>query len=349
MHKHTGREKKSVWTKVFAAALAVSWVLIGVLWAQVYRLSRQNFFSRDIALSDTYYLAQFRDEEPAGEVEWVMGEVQDSAAEAAFWQDAAQDFGWSLEAGESPGELFRSIYQSVDGSRTALSGIRDGLGLTDEEFCFRLSGVPFLDGMEMPNGSEAVCATMLLGHRGISADPALFTREYLPAEPVENRWGIRYGPDPSRAYAGDPFSETGGWGCCAPVIVESVGAYLGPSAEWKALNFSGYDLKDIFSRVVIGWDTPAAVWVTDRMEKADSAFQWHSYDNETTYLCPANQRCMVLVGGDAEHYYFYDPCESSSVVSYPCRQAEESFRALGSQAVAVLPRNAAGSESSAGE
>ena len=159
-------------------------------------------------------------------------------------------------------------------------------------------------------------------------------------EPVYLEWGCRYGPDPSEAYAGDPFSETGGWGCFAPVIENALQSCT-EGSEWRAVNLTGLSLEEIFQEVVLTQRQPAAVWVTIDMEETTEMYQWQSYDHTETYLYPVNQHCMVLVGRDAECYLFYDPNESNGLVRYPVETAEERYRTMGSQCVALLPDDAA--------
>lgn len=128
--------------------------------------------------------------------------------------------------------------------------------------------------------------------------------QYLECEPVEIRWGCRYGPNPREAYAGDPHSEKKGWGCFAPVIQKALAEAAGK--EYTAQNLTGMSLPSLTLYALI-MQTPVAVWTTVDMKEVDKICQWQSADGEESFLYPANQHCMVLVGMDMENYYFRDP------------------------------------------
>ena len=306
-----------------------------------------NQFSKNISLTSAYFLSQYREpsvpqtkESPdpfAGIYFWEDNPLSDQTEFSAENQ-AMLDWDILIQAvssGDLSGnELFRICYECYGADEIPV--LRDIIGLADEDFRFYLDDVPYLsqEGI-LPNGCEAVSATMLLQFSGFSISPEDFVRAYLPTEPVYLEWGCRYGPDPNQAYAGDPFSENGGWGCFAPVITEALNQCL-KDPDQKAVNLTGLSLEQVFSEVVMKNNTPAAIWVTIDMQEISSMYQWQSYDHSTTYLYPANQHCMVLIGRDAEHYYLCDPYESNGVVRYPIEQVEQSYLAMGSQCVAIL-------------
>lgn len=306
-----------------------------------------NQFSKNISLTSAYFLSQYREpsvpqtkENPdpfAGIYFWEDNSLSDQTEFSAENQ-AMLDWDILIQAvssGDLSGnELFRICYECYGADEIPV--LRDIIGLADEDFRFYLDDVPYLsqEGI-LPNGCEAVSATMLLQFSGFSISPEGFVRAYLPTEPVYLEWGCRYGPDPNQAYAGDPFSENGGWGCFAPVITEALNQCL-KDPDQKAVNLTGLSLEQVFSEVVMKNNTPAAIWVTIDMQEISSMYQWQSYDHSTTYLYPANQHCMVLIGRDAEHYYLCDPYESNGVVCYPIEQVEQSYLAMGSQCVAIL-------------
>ncbi|MGN0561142.1 MAG: C39 family peptidase, partial [Candidatus Fimenecus sp.] len=199
--------------------------------------------------------------------------------------------------------------------------------------CKTLSVPHLQQGNALPNGCEAVCATMLLQYNGFTVSPETLVDMYLPCEQVKIRWGCRYGPNPAKAYAGDPRSKKGGWGCFAPVIIDALNAYL-PNGYY-AVNLTGKSLQELAVRYV-AVDIPVAVWVTQDMTPIEKAYQWQSYDKTETYLYPVNQHCMVLCGFDDENYYFSDPLSAETIVIFPMKTAEEIFKSMGTQAVAIL-------------
>lgn len=186
---------------------------------------------------------------------------------------------------------------------------------------------------EFPNGCEAVSAVMILQHLGFDITPGEFIDEYLSCGETYIKWGCRYGPNPKKAYVGDPRDEDGGFGCFAPVIVNALNSYL-PS-EYSALNTTGMSLNSLKSNF-IDRGIPVAVWVTVEMKEIDRILEWQSYDNNETYLYPANEHCMVLVGYTEDTYIFADPYESKGIVEYSADDTVLSFNSLGMQSVTIV-------------
>ena len=75
---------------------------------------------------------------------------------------------------------------------------------------------------DYPNGCEVASATMLLNYAGIDIDMETYVDKFLPKEDVYEKNGVRYGPDPSEYYAGDPSDPKRGWGTFLPVIKNSI-------------------------------------------------------------------------------------------------------------------------------
>lgn len=62
-----------------------------------------------------------------------------------------------------------------------------------------------------PNGCEAASSVMLLKFYGVDISLDEFIK-YLPKDKIYTENGTRFGSNPALFYAGDPKSETGGWG-----------------------------------------------------------------------------------------------------------------------------------------
>lgn len=185
----------------------------------------------------------------------------------------------------------------------------------------------------LPNGCEAVSATMLLRFYGFDISPENFVDDYLECEPVTIKWGTRYGPNPKKAYAGDPRSEDAGYGCFAPVILKALSKYL-PDGYY-AKNVTGMSLAAL-AAAYIDNGIPVAVWGTIGMEEIDKMIQWQSNDKTESFLYPANEHCMVFTGYDSEKYYFSDPYESNGTVGFPIDDAVMAYNMLGAQAIVIL-------------
>lgn len=231
----------------------------------------------------------------------------------------------------------------------ALLGYSDTTCRSVETLMLELSGREFLitDGLEkqlsvpyisqegsFPNGCESVSATMLLRYYGFDITPDEFIDSYLPCEPVRISWGTRYGPNPKLVYAGDPRSDSDGYGCFAPVIVKAMNSYLSGKGYY-AKNVTGTSLSTLAS-TYIDSGNPVLVWGTVGMKEIDRIIQWQSDDRTESFLYPANEHCMVFSGYDGENYWFSDPYDSNGTVAYPISDSVMAYNQLGTQAVVIM-------------
>ncbi len=194
--------------------------------------------------------------------------------------------------------------------------------------------VPYVtqDGI-LPNGCEAVAATMLLRYTGFDTDPCDFADRYVSSEKLKRKWGALYGPDPKWAYAGDPHSERDGIGCFAPVIVKALNSYLPSSLSAK--NTTGMTLEAL-KNTYIDKGIPVAVWATVGMEEVSSLVQWTSFNGRETYLYPTNAHCLVFLGYNGENYIFADPYANNGIKEYPKDDCNVAFSSLGMQSAVIL-------------
>ncbi len=371
--KDHGKKRKR--GKAFAFAwifgcisLVLSVCLIFAIMVAV-KLRRNNMFSRNILIDNNYFMANgvteygeisadFEEEKDPDSVYAEVSELEDGAVyidrdtdewyvyrEIAletidylndeYGMDISENNGMINEitgiyfiygaTAEGDREVEDYLYGML-GERYDLRGIRDGDSVTLD--------IPYIsqEGI-LPNGCEAVSATMLLQNLGFEISPEDFVDGYLDMKPVSIRWGCRYGPNPKYFYAGDPRSEKEGWGCFAPVIVKALDKYL--PEEYSVKNTTGLSLNTLKEEYVSN-GIPVAVWVTVDMGEVDRVLQWQSEDREETFLYPANEHCMVLVGFDSENYIFADPYKSRGVVSYPIDDCVLAFNSLGMQSVVIV-------------
>lgn len=248
-----------------------------------------------------------------------------------------------------------SFKSSVATLLQAASDTFASLGYSDttcrsvETLMLELSGREFLitDGLEkqlsvpyisqegsFPNGCESVSATMLLRYYGFDITPDEFIDSYLPCEPVRISWGTRYGPNPKLVYAGDPRSDSDGYGCFAPVIVKAMNSYLSGKGYY-AKNVTGTSLSTLASTYIDNGN-PVLVWGTVGMKEIDRIIQWQSDDRTESFLYPANEHCMVFSGYDGENYWFSDPYDSNGTVAYPISDSVMAYNQLGTQAVVIM-------------
>ncbi len=302
-----GNKRAVILLSVLSAFLVLCILVLSVT---VFQLGRTNLFSKNIVLSDSWLLQNKNQSDNAEDADEFVSTPAEFAAE----------YGNLFEAKET----LQDYQHEVDYSIYMLSSAINS----------KMISVPhIMQGEALPNGCEAVSATMLLQYNHFSVTAEEFVSAHLPCEPVELRWGCRYGPDPSVSYAGDPHSKRGGFGCFSPVIVKALQSYL-PQTH-RVVNLTGKPLQEI-AVTYIAADIPVAVWVTQDMTPIEKAYQWQSYDKTESFLYPVNQHCMVFCGFDSKYYYFSDPLSEESIVKYPRETAEMIYRSMGQQAVAVF-------------
>jgi len=184
---------------------------------------------------------------------------------------------------------------------------------------------------DYPNGCESASAVMLLRYCGFDITLKDFVDNHLKKEEVIDKDGVRYGPDPSKCYAGDPASERRGWGYFAPVITEALTSAIG-SENYKAVDISQTSL-DFLSLFL-----PAVVWTTQDYKEATKVYQWKSLDGNFTYTYPVGSHTVLLVGVDKEYVYLNDPLKPEGVQKVKREQFEASFTSTGRQAVTIINR-----------
>lgn len=194
--------------------------------------------------------------------------------------------------------------------------------------------VPRLAQMpDYPNGCEAVSAVMLLNYYGIDISIEDYITNYLPMEEVYEKDGVRYGPNPSQAYAGDPKDPYRGWGTFAPVIFNSLQNLLKEEDNLEVKDLSNSKLSDLILEM------PVLLWVTIDYEEATEVYEWLSYDGVKTYTYPKNAHVVVLVGVDKDNFYLNDPLKPEAVVKVDKETLEKSYNSMGRQAIGLFRPN----------
>lgn len=306
-------EKKKI-RRMQIALSAVSLFLIfciAALSIAFYKLNSVNLFSKNIVLSNASFMNAADPEAPV--------EERPSVPQSILSEDTA------------PYAEYAAMYSVQNELHVKQKELQELFSYAQYKTVLT---VPHLQqGEALPNGCEAVCAATLLQYCGFSCTAEEFVDNYLPCEPVKLRWGCRYGPDPSKAYAGNPRQTRGGFGCFAPVIASALKDYL--PQTYVVADLTGKSLSEL-AITYIGVGVPIAIWVTQDMQPIKKAYQWQSYDKSETFLYPVNQHCMVLCGFDTECYYFSDPLSAEEIVSYPRDTVENCYRSMGMQAVAIF-------------
>ena len=200
--------------------------------------------------------------------------------------------------------------------------------------------VPFIgQGHSLPTGCESVSAAMALQYLGFSVTAEDFARDHLPSAPFyRDTGGVWHGPDPRRAFVGDPH-DPDALGCWAPAIKSGMSRFLAGLARDKAgiyrvKNETGAELGYLCRRY-IDRGIPVLIWISIDLRPTVNGPWYRTEPEGQPFMWISNEHCVVLSGYDREHYICCDPWEDRGVVRYPRETVWQRHRELGMQAVAV--------------
>ncbi len=194
-----------------------------------------------------------------------------------------------------------------------------------------LISVPLLHQFpEYPTGCESVATVMALRYAGENTSVANFIDNYLECS-QQFTWkdGKQYGPSPYEVFLGNPRTENS-YGCMAPVIKKALIRYFG--SEDRVTDTTGTTLSSL-CKSYIDRGIPVIVWASIGMIPITDGARWTLPDG-TEFAWPNNEHCLLLVGYDANKYYFNDPYRGT-VVSYTRSVVEQRYEQLGMQALLI--------------
>lgn len=199
--------------------------------------------------------------------------------------------------------------------------------------------VPYIDQTEKwPTGCESVSAVMLLQYLGMEISVERFVEQYLEKEPFWGKDGTFYGPNPWKAFVGEP-ADAQSMGCYAPVIVKALEKALlpedgkgrkaktkwrkgGDDTDWEVMDLTGVSMEELL-RDYIDNDTPVIFWASIDLKETITGPAWILTDTGKLFTWRSNEHCMLLVGYDEENYYFNDPWQNHGTIGYPKELAEK--------------------------
>lgn len=190
-----------------------------------------------------------------------------------------------------------------------------------------------LQNPELPNGCEVTSLAMALSAAGYPADKTALFTGYMPSELFAVLDGVRYGPDPETAYAGDAASARGGWYCFEGAVIEAGNRWLSEQGAGchmaRCTGLSQGALEGFLRR-----GSPLIVWVTRDYAPPEYAdyFYWTLPDG-SRYTPYNNLHCVLLAGETEDGYRIVDPLEGWQTVDKAAFW--ESFDSMGRRAVRV--------------
>ncbi len=184
----------------------------------------------------------------------------------------------------------------------------------------------------LPTGCESVSAVMVLNYLGESVDMETFASLWLPkSSDFYTYMGEDFGPDPNKAFAGDPFTSYG-YGCYAPVIAESINEN---SSKCDAYTVIGKGFDFLLSEY-IDKGMPVLVWATMDMTPVKKGDSWVTPEGEE-FVWTSGEHCLVLIGYDEKYCYFNDPL-SGELTKYKKSLVEKRYNEMGKQAVVITEK-----------
>lgn len=189
-----------------------------------------------------------------------------------------------------------------------------------------------LQNPELPNGCEITALTAMLNYFGINITKLQMLHNYLPRENTEIRNGIRYGPDPELAYAGNPSSAIDGFYVFAEPIAHAANQVLFEhNSKINARNITGATRTEIINLVHKGY--PVLTWVTIDWQKPRTNSFWIVQSTGEKHPIYSNLHAVVLTSVNDDHVMIMNP-----LTGYETIQTDtffESFISLGSHAVVI--------------
>ena len=199
-------------------------------------------------------------------------------------------------------------------------------------FDVRLPVRALLQTPQLRNGCEAASLAALLNYKGVAADKLDLAYAYIPREDfIETPYGL-VGPDPERAYPGDPATMRGYY-CFAVPLARGANRYLRDyGSPMHAFNVTGVTAAGL-EQYLRGGD-PVVVWVTRALDEPyTGASAWILPDSGEVYVPYMNLHCVVLMGWGRDTCELMDPLQGVCTVDKQAFLA--SFEQLGRRALVI--------------
>ncbi|WP_217587832.1 C39 family peptidase [Lentibacillus saliphilus] len=189
---------------------------------------------------------------------------------------------------------------------------------------------------ELPNGCEITSLTAVLNYYGIDVSKLTMADSYLNQTEFTYQDGRRYGPDPHKAYAGNPRQEVGGWYVFAEPIVEAAHTIIEEENEMlTAINKSGATKEELLS--FVKQEIPSVIWVTLDLSPPMKKGGWYMNETNDFHESYTNLHAVVLTGWEDGRVHVMNPLEGQ--VIYDENAFFKSYDQLGRHAVIVKKKD----------
>lgn len=197
-------------------------------------------------------------------------------------------------------------------------------------------GIPvrtLLQKPELPNGCEITSLTAVLNYNHFIISKTYMSDYYLPKMSFVWKNGRKFGPDPNKAFAGNPRYSSG-WFVYETPIVTAANHYLNAvKGQFHGVNMALSSKETIFNQLKKG--NPVVIWITLGLQSPHITSGWYLFGTNTYFRAPTNLHCVVLTGFDSKQLYVMDPLKGQ--VTYNPTAFFNSYEALGHHAMVVVP------------
>lgn len=182
-----------------------------------------------------------------------------------------------------------------------------------------------LQNPELPTGCEVTSLAMVLNYYGYSITKTDLADKYLKKASL-GKAGF------DEAFIGNPASD-GGYGCFAPVIVETAQKYLiEKTMDLTAWDVSETDFRNLYD--YIDEDIPVIVWASMNLMQVNISDAFYDESGESVKWFD-NEHCMVLCGYDREQNLVIAADPLKGMMKYDADRFEKIYNELGRQAVII--------------
>ncbi len=160
--------------------------------------------------------------------------------------------------------------------------------------------------------------------------------QFLRKSSFEYKDGKTYGPDPNKAYAGDPSLKVGGWYVFANPIVEAAEQIISEKDQnLVAKNVSGSTKEELLTYIEQG--IPVVMWVTLDLSPPQKDGGWYIKGTNSFHESYTNLHAVVLNGWTDGEVDVMNPLQGQ--VNYTEEDLFNSYQEMGRKVVIVKERN----------
>ncbi len=192
---------------------------------------------------------------------------------------------------------------------------------------FQLQNVPALSQLpELPNGCEAVVATMLLNWAGVPVSKEEVADALPLGElPYVNDDGALIGSNPKDVFVGSPYEV--GYGIYHKPIADMLDQWL----PGRVKDLSGIAFEDLLT--IVSQGKPAMIWATEHMDIPYLEMEWQDEKGQLVEWYQP-EHALLLTGWDDDYAYMNDPMTGKQE-SYALSDFKTVWEQMGSQAITL--------------